>query len=547
MSALAYFVSRLMHPRDRETAALRRTLRSARPTEEKGGPDGLSRSLGAILLLLGFPPFLSLLGSQMDIYEEVLAYVFIFAIGLLLLLIAFVRSPRLRAWLPLCALAGLGGLVRPTLVFYSFATLFAGWLRIKNMRLVQARSSFSGFPDWRWWIGPGLFAAGGLLLFVTNLLRFGDGFEFGHRLNLQNDAPGSMYATRFGHPFQDEPLLSAGKELFGALFLARDFNRSDYYQSHIFPGQSATTRWRKFYLSTFDMSYCVLVLVGWLVGLAVWVAGPRRERWSARNDVASRRESGYLALWSFLSAAQLSVFYLRSPVMSSRYMLDFAPAYTAAILVAYQGALALCHHRWCERLPFIALASWLVGEIGEGQCLLHRPITSTYDEVSWSVQAPSRSPYLPRFSPGIKDWSASRELPFDGSGWDRETGLVMPLVTLFVQDPQFLQLEVELNEPANVFAKPEDIRAKIDLEFLERESIQATAKGWRLCFRGPRKVRYKAGLHIAFVAFVPKDHFADRITPWRLERVQWRHQTAATCEQNVSSSVAYRGADNMGK
>jgi hypothetical protein len=93
-------------------------------------------------------------------------------------------------------------------------------------------------------------------LWGTNLLRFGDGFEFGHRLNLQEGSLlGSIYATRFDYPFQAEPLWRAGRELLGALFASPKWNGSAWYATEIFAGQSPMVRWREFYFTTYDWSY----------------------------------------------------------------------------------------------------------------------------------------------------------------------------------------------------------------------------------------------------------------------------------------------------
>ena len=115
-------------------------------------------------------------------------------------------------------------------------------------------------------LGVLLFCMGGGLLWGTNWLRFGDGFEFGHKLNMQ-DMYGSLYSTKFDYPFEEEPLESAAAELFGALFLAGDgYNRSGYYEADIFAGQSRTVRWREFYFRTYDWTYMLLLLLGWGVG-----------------------------------------------------------------------------------------------------------------------------------------------------------------------------------------------------------------------------------------------------------------------------------------
>lgn len=103
----------------------------------------------------------------------------------------------------------------------------------------------------------------------ANRLRFGDGFEFGHQLNMQ-DMVGSLYANKFDYPFDKVPWASASAELLGALFLATDnFNGNRWYERNIFPGQSSMVRWRKFYFRTYDWTYMPLLSLGWGVVFAV--------------------------------------------------------------------------------------------------------------------------------------------------------------------------------------------------------------------------------------------------------------------------------------
>jgi hypothetical protein len=88
------------------------------------------------------------------------------------------------------------------------------------------------------------------LLWWTNLQRFGDGFEFGHQLNVQH-LSGAMYATRFDSPFAAEPMGGAARDLFGAVFRVREVNGTDFYREGFIAGQSDTLRWRHFYFRTY--------------------------------------------------------------------------------------------------------------------------------------------------------------------------------------------------------------------------------------------------------------------------------------------------------
>ena len=163
--------------------------------------NGLQWGFCTAMLTLSFPAFINLLRSSMSIYEEVLAYVFLYGVVLLATTIRFIQQPKLGSWSSLCAAAGFGAFVRPTLLFYGLSTLIVAWISLQKSK---KRGCF-GFPNRQWLVGPFLFCLGGALLFVTNWIRFGSGLEFGHRLNLQvgDSLLGSMYATRFGHPSEN--------------------------------------------------------------------------------------------------------------------------------------------------------------------------------------------------------------------------------------------------------------------------------------------------------------------------------------------------------
>ncbi len=120
---------------------------------------------------------------------------------------------------------------------------------------------------------------------------------------------------------------------------ANNHNRAGWYQKNIFPGQSETVRWREFYFRTFDLSYLLLLLLGWG---AAFVSFLKFIRWRFRRKKSSlllasagARWMGILGWWSLLAALPLLVFYLRTPVISSRYMMDFGPAFAAGVVAAW--------------------------------------------------------------------------------------------------------------------------------------------------------------------------------------------------------------------
>ncbi|MBE0567603.1 MAG: hypothetical protein IH621_16730, partial [Krumholzibacteria bacterium] len=81
---------------------------------------------GGALLLLGAPPFVNLLHSRFEIWEEAVAYEYVWGLALAAALVRLAVRPTPRRLGLVCVLAGWGGLVRPTLVLSGFGALAAG-------------------------------------------------------------------------------------------------------------------------------------------------------------------------------------------------------------------------------------------------------------------------------------------------------------------------------------------------------------------------------------------------------------------------------------
>ncbi len=482
----------------------------------------------ALFLLLSFPALIMLLSSRMLVFEIALVYTYLYGITEALTLLWFIRKPRLKGWLILSAMAGLGAFIRPTLLFYGAASMLVAALLLFRNRphpgRDEAPKSFLfrlGLPGYSWLWGPFLFLLGGGLLFLTNLKRFDDGFEFGHKLNVQvgDQMLGSMYSTRFDCPWQDEPVASAGKELFGMLFLRAKHNNGNWYEQNLFPGQSSTFRFRETYLRTYDLSILGLVLCSFTVGAVAWRR--RKPPPSEESPDNPTDEVGYLALWSFLAVVPLVGFYLWAPVTSSRYMFDFGPAFALSIFAFYEwGCRKIKKPGWAILWGFVFLV-WLSVEVALSLSYVERDInwhTSIKQDVALSI----RRHQQPR----------NNETVFDGLGWNKEDETTKALVTVFVHDAEFLELELEPNQSLidemakkgeTHFPKPdtEVIRAKIGLEYLERESITRTQYGWKIRFKGPRRKVYQSGYQAAFLALIAKEDLPYMNTPWLLKSVRW--------------------------
>jgi hypothetical protein len=351
-----------------------------------------------------------------------------------------------------------------------------------------------------------LFGLGGGALWWTNLERFGDGFEFGHKLNVQH-LSASMYATRFDHPYQEEPAYRAARELFGLLFRVRELNGMEFYREGFFPGQSDTIRWRHFYFRTYDLGYVPWLLAGW--GVACWLMwrGGIRKRFSPALGASADLDAGtssaprmnvitVLGAWSLLITALLALFYLWVPVISSRYMLDFAPAFAAGMLALWLFLVARCRRWWTGGLICVLLAGWLGLELHWNRSLPGTGGSLSWAEVAGARQRGASSGVAPRASEhGVALGDPASGIPFDRTGWDQATGGLSPVVILFAKDPRFLELELESVDDAVIEADPEMIRVKVGLEPLERRSVEQTSIGWRVRFQGPRQARIRRGFN----------------------------------------------------
>ena len=287
------------------------------PDAVAGPFRGLWGSMGLLVTVL-FPPFLALCSSRFVVYEEVEAYAYLTALLLLGWSVWVCVRPTSHGWLGLALFAGLTVFVRPTYGVYGLASLISAGLffrpRERRMLLLGC--------------GAILFVLPLMLLLWSNQLRFGSVSRIRPFPNI-NDITAMAYATRFGNPFQSEPIFHALRELFGMLFLTRSIVGTNPYDGDLFFGQTTTFRWRELYFSTFDLTIFAMAMVVWLWSAKrVFLTSKRRLVFSDSSllEIA--------AVWSFITVIPLTVFYLRYPLLSSRYMLDFGPAFSAASFVS---------------------------------------------------------------------------------------------------------------------------------------------------------------------------------------------------------------------
>jgi hypothetical protein len=103
----------------------------------------------------------------------------------------------------------------------------------------------------------------------------------------------------------------------------------------------------------------------------------------------------------------------------------------------------------------------------------------------------------------------------DATGWSLTLGAVPPSTYFFVDDPAFIELDVEHRDPEQAAR----VRVIVGRTRLSLASIADTERGVRLRFTAPDMPR---GLQVAFIAFGDDDQLDRPISDYILRRIRWR-------------------------
>ena len=488
--------------------------------------------LPAVALIWFFPSFTATLKSAFRVYEEVSAYGYLSAILLGVVLAWYCVKPSGTRLGLLFTLAGLSPFVRPTMGVYGGAAVLVGaWFAIRT-RLAA----------WKLACGATIYVGLIGLLLWTNAVRFGAPLEFGHSLNVSHHF-GSLYSTRFASPYESEPLVPALREVIGGLLFDAPFNYGGWFRKGVFHWQSDTLRWRDNYLPAIGWPIIGFAALGSI--LALWVG--------QSNEAGPRSCVASLVAYSAMATVGLTAFYLRCPVISSRYYYDFSGAVAVAAATVW----------WCLARWAVTKRLWtgVVAAIaGAGLCgyLCHRAQVASSREVdvvsctregyqqllqrTWKAKAAPLSTAPGRGAVELKSGRLDGRLgiPYEASGWSAGFGGAVSVCTIhFVRDMQFLELEVEpVATEGAPGPTPELIQAKVGLEHLDRESIEPLAGNrLRIRFSAPRNPDYRRGSQPVFVAWVPKEKLAEEFAPWRLHRISWKQSTLQPEEQSAGPPV----------
>lgn len=488
------------------------------------------RAIVAVLILIFFPHALMLCRGPMNVYEEPVLYSYYLSVGLLAAAFSFNQRPTFSAYVAISLFAGVTGFVRPTSLAYGGATMVTVSICAASARWRRRRLL----------IGPILFLFGCVLLAITNWIRFGAMGEFGHNLNLTG--MDMLIFSRFGAPYSSEPYWPATKELFSALFAVERFNDlADAYAADILQWQSPTPRWRHFYQSTFDVSH-------FLILCTVAVLATLRSHRAFYGGLVALRASGTIAaIWATASAATLCMFYLRFHCISSRYVMDFAPAFagaSATIVLWCQSSIQISGEgrRSFLRLGSTSLiAAWLFWwEYQLLNCRNYYPASPTLARES-ALQVPSdrdcdtESALIFPSSYNYIELDENQPLrqqlmgiPFNGYGW-LPNGHTKSVVVLFIDALSTLEVHVAMSDNVDLRnSQWNAIRAKIGANPLRRTSISHDESEATIVFQRGATDRQHSGIQVLFICFDSIDKFKNGmppdvgLSPFLLKRVCWR-------------------------
>lgn len=284
----------------------------------------LSFSLLAVAFLSS--AFFTLFMRWQAVYQEVVAYGVMVSFLLLLSLDNYFEKLTKKSLAVLCALLSFSVLIRPTIIFYLLASLFALVLfRTREMSIQKVC------------YGVIILAVGPTVVLLTNYLRFGSPFEWGYSLNLSAH-PQNIYSLRFGYPFQHLDLITTVKELGHTLFFTPP-------EAIIKNAGLAAYKVKAYRFFTFyGIPYNAVTLAGLVMTIILVITLLITQR----KKETHLTQSCWLSLkiyffWGVFSFIMLFIFYLRSPTIHTRYIIDFLPAITAtlwsgifAILIGYR-------------------------------------------------------------------------------------------------------------------------------------------------------------------------------------------------------------------
>ncbi len=252
-----------------------------------------------------------------------------------------------------------------------------------------------------------------------------------------------------------------------------------------------------------------------------------------RATFSSNAHIGTISLiasyWSFASFVPLFIFYLHYCAISSRYVVDFAPSIGASVvglIMAFDQDRESSKRAQHAAATIIAcvISVWLVCEIAISKTIFPKTTALSQAEVLEALNRPKLAARpIPDFYSYDMDTAEVTNILQNGRGWDHSSGVTAPVVTLFVENPEKLILDVEAVEPLpSEGTNVRNVQVRIGLEPLSLERVEDRGALQRLIFSAPRRQSNRTGIQVVFVKFVPVADFRATKSPFRLISVRWR-------------------------
>jgi hypothetical protein len=461
--------------------------------------------LGLIWLITLCPAMWTLTRASGSIFEQTVLYATILSLGILVSLIRVTLFGSKWDYLLCCILSSLAAWIRPTHGIYGLCALGIA-------TLIVYRKGF-GLKLVCMALGIGVCSLG--LLAWTNTVRFGAPTEFGHKHTFSTET--MMFLTRFGNPYSEVSSVEAAKELGSMLLLNPRVQGRGAFSSDLFPGQSSTPRWRRLTMTAFDISYAALSIAGILCALAILIPKSNQQPTFVRPEAVSFLYA--MLIWGCLSVFGLSIFYLRYAAIASRYLLDFAPALTAFILL---GWCLISFYR--PSISLLGLGGWLVFQLATARVPSIEPQKS-FNLSATTLSSTESTQLMNGFGGNYTKVHHPHYtgITCNGFGWEPESGFARPIVVLTVDNPGYLQLRVDsrrmfYGEPA----KEDAYQAMIDGMALPLRSVEEIDDEVVVTFDLPDAILRRNGLEVVFLCFVQDYGVEDRVSERILHSIQWR-------------------------
>lgn len=443
------------------------------------------QNIPILIFCLINPAFINMIRTRFEPYEEVIAYGYLWSLMLFALSLLFLNKRKKYIFFLVCFLAGFSPNIRPTLISYGIVTFFMIFHFGKG---IKSR-----------WFGLFLFSSGIIFLLVTNYLRFNSPFEFGHKLILGGSSI-QQHMMKFNNPVEQMPFLSAASELFSDLFF------TDLHTPHLIDDRllrlSNFPRIRDFYFKPYDLITPFILFLSWFI---VALESCRKSSFLSHSETKIVQIAG---LWSLCSFIMLFYFYMRFPVLSSRYFVDFGASIVIGIMALYLWVGSLIQYRFLRGILYpvlyAAVLSWLLISFiysktnpsfwhSWHRSEIKKMIATTADVAKKELTQARRAtgPILPG-EYRCKNQETKFDIPFNNQGWDISGSCAVSLTTThFFDAPSCIAINIEpVSGVPEWMAKAysdEEIEVKTGLDAMQRMSDVKSGNGKVITFCSSKK------------------------------------------------------------